>query len=700
MKHKIRGKFSILLSLTLLFSLFPLNAQAQTVTSNDTGTHGGYNYEYWKDNGNGTMVLKDGGAFSCEWNNINNILFRKGLKYNETQTHQQIGNMSMTYECNYQPNGNSYLSVYGWTSDPLVEYYIIESWGTWKPPGNVQSKGTVTVDGGVYDICETTRTQQPSIKGTATFQQYWSVRQQKRTSGTISVSDHFKAWEAKGMKMGKFYEISLVVEGYQSSGKADVTKMSINIDGTPVSTTSVPTTAPTKLPVTERSAFTTIEAEDYNSANGSELRSIGTGVGYIQNGDYIVYNMINFGSGASSFKAKVANGNTAATTIQLRLGSPSGTLVGSLSVPANGDWDAYEELSTTVSGASGTKDLYLCFNGPVNIDSFTFGGGSSIPTNPPNPGTTLLGDVDGNGEVNSLDFAMLRQYLLGMVTSVSAAADVNQDGFANSLDFGMLRQHLLGIINLGGITPTNPPVTPTPTPKITQTPTPAATAKFHCFLLLGQSNMAGWARAQSSDKVTNSRILSLGYDNNQWGVASPPLHEAFQGAIGPGDWFSKTIINKLPENDTIGLIPCAISGEKIETFMKNGGSKYNWILSRAKSAQQRGGVIEGILLHQGESNNGQSDWPNKVSTLISDLKKDLGLGDVPVLAGELLYSGGCAGHNTQVNKLPSVIKNCYVISASGLSGDPSDSWGLHFNHDSTVELGKRYANKMIEVLGW
>jgi hypothetical protein len=697
MKHKIRGKFSILLSLTLLLSLFPLNAQAKTVTSNDTGTHGGYNYEYWKDNGNGTMVLKDDGAFSCEWNNINNILFRKGLKYNETQTHQQIGTMTMEYACDYYPNGNSYLSVYGWTSDPLVEYYIIESWGNWRPPGSNNPKGTVNVDGGIYDIYETTRTQQPSIKGTATFQQYWSVRQNKRTSGTISVSEHFKAWEAKGMKMGKFYEISLVVEGYQSSGKADVTKMSINIDGKPASSAN-PTATPTSLPATERSAFSTIEAEEYNSANGTNLRSIGTGVGYIQNGDYIVYNMINFGSGANTFKAKVANGNTTATTIQLRLGSPSGTLIGSLVVPTNGDWDAYDELSTTVSGVSGTKDLYLCFDGPVNIDSFIFGGGSSIPTSSPNSGTTLLGDVDGNKEINSLDFAMMRQYLLGMISSVSDAADVNQDGERNSLDFGMLRQHLLGIIDLGDINPTNPPATPTP--KITPTPTPVETAKFRCFLLLGQSNMAGWARAESSDKVTNPRILSLGYDNNQWGVAVPPLHEAFQGAIGPGDWFAKTLINRLPENDTIGLIPCAISGEKIETFMKNGGSKYNWIVSRAKSAQQRGGVIEGILLHQGESNNGQSDWPNKVSTLISDLKKDLGLGDVPVLAGELLYSGSCAGHNTQINRLPSMINNCYVISASGLSGDPSDVWGLHFNHDSTVELGKRYANKMIEVLGW
>lgn len=226
-----------IISITFLFSLFALNnVQAQTVTSNQTGTHGGYNYEYWKDSGNGTMILKDGGSFSCSWDNINNILFRKGIKYNETQTHQELGYITMEYACDYRPNGNSYLAVYGWTSNPLVEYYIIESWGTWKPPGNVGSKGTITVDGGTYDIFETTRYNQPSIKGNTTFQQYWSVRQQKRTSGTISITEHFNAWERLGMRMGKMYEVSLVVEGYQSSGQADVTYMSIKVGNSPNST--------------------------------------------------------------------------------------------------------------------------------------------------------------------------------------------------------------------------------------------------------------------------------------------------------------------------------------------------------------------------------------------------------------------------------------------------------------------------------
>lgn len=236
----------------------------------------------------------------------------------------------------------------------------------------------------------------------------------------------------------------------------------------------------------------------------------------------------------------------------------------------------------------------------------------------------------------------------------------------------------------------------------TQTP-----AKFHCFLLLGQSNMAGFPKAQASDKVKDDRILVLGYDNNpsigrvkdNWDVACAPLHEAWNDAVGPGDWFAKTLINKLPAGDTIGLVPCAISGEKIETFMK-GGSKYDWIINRARLAQEKGGVIDGIIFHQGESNCGDSAWTGKVNSLITDLRKDLNIGDVPFIAGELLRTGGCSSHNRLVNQLPSVVKNCYVVSSEGLTGDPTDTWNLHFGHDAQVTLGKRYAAKMIEALRW
>lgn len=229
MKQKMIVIFSMLTSFTIFLGLY-VNVQGATViTSNQTGTIDDYNYELWHDSSSGStsMTLNGGGTFNCSWSNAGNVLFTTGKIFNKTQTHQQLGNISVNYDCNYQPNGNSYLGVYGWTTDALVEYYIVESWGTWKPPGNIQSKGTITVDDGTYDIYLVSR---PSISIVAKPLQYWSVRTTKRTKGTVSVSQHFKAWESLGMKLGKMYEVSLLVEGYQSSGKADVTSMSIDIE--------------------------------------------------------------------------------------------------------------------------------------------------------------------------------------------------------------------------------------------------------------------------------------------------------------------------------------------------------------------------------------------------------------------------------------------------------------------------------------
>ena len=144
------------------------------------------------------------------------------------------GQYVLEYEVDYNPQRSSYLCVYGWTTSPLIEFYIVESWGEWRPPGGT-SKGTVTINGGTYDIYETTRTNQPSVQGTQTFQQYWSVRTAKKTQGTISISEHFDAWKAKGMNLGKMFEIALCIEGYnassQSSGTANVTKNILKVNG-------------------------------------------------------------------------------------------------------------------------------------------------------------------------------------------------------------------------------------------------------------------------------------------------------------------------------------------------------------------------------------------------------------------------------------------------------------------------------------
>lgn len=230
---------------------------------------------------------------------------------------------------------------------------------------------------------------------------------------------------------------------------------------------------------------------------------------------------------------------------------------------------------------------------------------------------------------------------------------------------------------------------------------------FHVFLLLGQSNMAGYPKAQPEDRVEDDRILVLGFDNcsqtervtEQWDTAAPPLHECWNDGLGPGDYFAKRLIEQYPKGDTIGLVPAAFSGEAIETFMKNGGEHYDTILRRARIAQSAGGSIEGFLFHQGESNNGDPNWPANVGTFVADLRADLELGSVPFLAGELLYSGGGANHNLLVNQVPGVVSNGHVVSAEGLAMDPRDTqWRLHFSRDAVVEFGRRYADKLIEVL--
>lgn len=237
------------------------------------------------------------------------------------------------------------------------------------------------------------------------------------------------------------------------------------------------------------------------------------------------------------------------------------------------------------------------------------------------------------------------------------------------------------------------------------------------FLLVGQSNMEGWATAEASDRIQNPRVKVLGFDNctnlgrqyNQWYVASPPLHACFSG-VGPGDSFGRTLAEAYPDK-TIGLVPLAISGVDIDYFRKNVVSKrrsefrippdnhwagaYEWVIERARLAQQTG-VIRGIIFHQGESDNGDSTWVGKVRGMVADLRADLGIGeDVPFIAGELLYTGCCSLHNPLIGQIPAQIPNSYVVSACGLTGADD----AHFNLAGYRELGIRYGQAMLKALG-
>ncbi len=196
--------------------------------SSSTGNIGstGYHYEIWYQGGNNSMTYYDNGTYTAKWSGTNDFLARVGFKYDEKQTYEQVGPIDAYYKWSHQGSagGYNYIGIYGWTVDPLVEYYIVDDWFN-KPGANLlgQRKGEFTVDGDTYEIYQNTRYNAPSIKGDQTFPQYFSVRKSARQCGHIDITAHFKKWESLGMKMGKMYEAKVLVEAGGGTGSFDVT---------------------------------------------------------------------------------------------------------------------------------------------------------------------------------------------------------------------------------------------------------------------------------------------------------------------------------------------------------------------------------------------------------------------------------------------------------------------------------------------
>ena len=195
-----------------------------------------------------------------------------------------------------------------------------------------------------------------------------------------------------------------------------------------------------------KSAYTQIEAESYDTQSGAQTETCtegGEDVGYIENGDWIKVKGVDFGSGAASFDARVASAANGGN-IELRIDSLTGTLVGTCAVESTGGWQTWATKSCNVTGATGVHDLYLKFTGEsgylFNLNWFKF-------TNDVAP--VLTGDLNGDNAVNALDYALLKQHLLGTKTLSGDAlklADLNQDKTVDVLDLSVLKQYLLGKI--------------------------------------------------------------------------------------------------------------------------------------------------------------------------------------------------------------------------------------------------------------
>jgi hypothetical protein len=251
---------------------------------------------------------------------------------------------------------------------------------------------------------------------------------------------------------------------------------------------------------------------------------------------------------------------------------------------------------------------------------------------------------------------------------------------------------------------------------------------FYIFLCFGQSNMEGAARAEAQDSIVDSRFQvleavdcpALGRTMGKWYPAVPPLCRCRTG-LSPADYFGRTMVANLRPKVKVGVINVSVAGCKIELFDKDnyqsyaetappwmsnmikeyGGNPYERLVDMARLAQ-KDGVIKGILLHQGESNTNDTLWTKKVKIVYDNLMKDLNLNPkkVPLLAGEVVNAdqgGVCASMNSIIATLPMTIPNSYVISSSGCT-DGRDN--LHFNAEGYRMFGKRYAEKMLSVMGY
>ena len=249
---------------------------------------------------------------------------------------------------------------------------------------------------------------------------------------------------------------------------------------------------------------------------------------------------------------------------------------------------------------------------------------------------------------------------------------------------------------------------------------------FHIYLCFGQSNMEGNARIEPQDlEGINSRfkmMAAVDFNNTgrkmgKWYVAVPPLCREYTG-LTPADYFGRTMVERSPANVSIGVINVSIGGCSIDLFDEDkaqdyiahsadwlqnfckayGNHPYQRLVAMAKEAQ-KAGVIKGILIHQGCTNNGQRDWPERVKLVYDRLLADLGLEaeQCPLLVGELVSqqdNGTCWLHNSVIATVPLVIPTAYVVPSLGCPGNVDK---LHFTAAGYRELGKRYAEVMLRA---
>lgn len=240
-----------------------------------------------------------------------------------------------------------------------------------------------------------------------------------------------------------------------------------------------------------------------------------------------------------------------------------------------------------------------------------------------------------------------------------------------------------------------------------QTPALPSKDKFHLFLLVGQSNMAGRGTVEAQDKTPHPRVLMLNKEG-QWAPAVDPLHwDKAAAGVGLGKTFAQLYAEAHPDV-TVGLIPAAHGGSPIDVwkpgqfYTPTKGHPWDDAIKRAHLAMESG-TLKGILWHQGESDSTDKlapEYEAKLHDLIARFRKELSVPEVPFVAGQMGVFAEAPWNDAkkQVDaahrSLPDKVPHSAFASAEGLKhrGDK-----VHFDSPSYRELGKRYFEAFAKI---
>ena len=512
MSSKFFGKIiSAAVSTALLFSTVSFTTFA--ADQQMRGNINGYDYEMWNQNSAGIITFQpDTSSFICSWHDIEYFVASLGKNYDSSKkNYRAISNLAFYYELEFTPHGNAFFGAYGWTRNPLVEYFIVDGWGDCRPSGetNTVNLGTAIVNDHEYDVFKCYRYNQPNLDGTSTYPQYWSVRKTSASlndttnyiSDRIDISKHFDSWKNLGLNTtGTLYSAVFYIEGRNSSGSAKLKSLVFGggFDGKKVRVRGLGEYEEMILPCDDDGYYirydfdkeignwefngyehVIYDAEGYNGTNGMLVSNRTSGWQsprtYLSTGTFIPGETYSIG-----MMVKQEEEPTGDMWLELEYITPDGELTYLPVVKATaakGEWTDLSNACFTLDIPKGSKELRLFVETvpgceDIYIDDFYVGVSGAKPLSQLNtdPVSDLIGDINCDGVIDVYDLAHLRKGILNMITGTAKApanSDINGDGDVNVADLVLLQRYLLGAEKLPVTIKTSTSTTTTTTSKTT-----------------------------------------------------------------------------------------------------------------------------------------------------------------------------------------------------------------------------------------